>query len=67
MTKSPIKAIRAYCLDCSDGSAHEVRTCYLEDCPLWHFRFGKNPFTTRTISPSHLAKLHEGQVSKANG
>jgi len=38
-----IKAIRAYCLDCSGDSAHEVKYCPYEKCPLFRFRFGKNP------------------------
>ena len=44
---SPVKAIRAYCLECVCGSAYEVRMCPIEDCPLYSFRFGKNPFTAK--------------------
>ena len=44
---SPIKAIRAKCLDCCCGSASEVKSCTCQSCPLYAFRFGKNPFTTR--------------------
>lgn len=40
---SPIKAIRLKCLDCSNGSANEVKLCNIERCPLYQFRFGKNP------------------------
>lgn len=39
---TPLKAIRAKCLDCS-GSATEVRLCPVTGCPLYKFRFGKNP------------------------
>ncbi|MFC2119811.1 hypothetical protein ACFLQ4_01940 [Bacteroidota bacterium] len=39
----PLKAIRQYCLDCSNGSPKEVKLCQIEDCPLYKFRFGKNP------------------------
>ena len=45
--KSPVKAIRAKCLDCCCGQANEVRLCPAQDCPLWPFRFGKNPFRTK--------------------
>jgi hypothetical protein len=41
---SPVKAIRAKCLDCSGDSAKEVKLCTVETCPLHPFRFGKNPF-----------------------
>ena len=40
---TPLKAIRAKCLDCSAGSADEVRKCTIKDCPLYPFRSGKNP------------------------
>ena len=42
--QSPIKAIRAKCLDCCCGSANEVRLCTIPDCALYPYRFGKNPF-----------------------
>jgi hypothetical protein len=38
------KAIRAYCLDCCGGSAHEVKMCPATECELHPFRFGKNPY-----------------------
>ena len=41
--KTPIKAIRAKCLDCSGDSSHEVRQCPILDCALHPFRQGKNP------------------------
>lgn len=41
---SPIKAIRAKCVDCSGGNAAEVRKCPAYGCPLWPFRMGSNPF-----------------------
>ncbi len=40
---SPLKAIRAKCLDCSCWQPKEVRLCVHEGCPLHHYRFGKNP------------------------
>ena len=42
--KSPIKAIRAKCIDCSGGNKAEVRKCVIPECPLFPFRMGKNPF-----------------------
>lgn len=41
---SPIKAIREFCLGCVGHSAHEVKLCPSVKCPLYPFRFGKNPF-----------------------
>ena len=44
---NPVKAIRAYCLECECGSSEEVKRCHIEKCPLYPFRFGKNPFRTK--------------------
>ena len=38
---TPIKSIRAKCLDCSCGSAKEVELCPVANCPLYPYRFGK--------------------------
>jgi len=40
---SPIKAIRANCIDCCGGQLKEVRECPAVDCPLYPFRMGTNP------------------------
>ena len=40
---TPIKAIRAKCLECSNGQLSEIRECVIPDCPLYPFRMGKNP------------------------
>lgn len=42
--ESPVKAIRAKCLDCSGGSEAEARKCVAVRCPLWPFRMGSSPF-----------------------
>jgi len=46
--QSPIKAIRAKCLDCCVGDASEVRKCVCHDCTLWPFRMGSSPFHARS-------------------
>jgi len=40
---TPIKAIRAKCLDCYCGSYEGVRGCHSDDCSLWPYRLGKRP------------------------
>ncbi len=40
---TPIKAIRAKCLECSNYQPSEVKNCEIIECPLFTFRFGKNP------------------------
>jgi len=39
---SPLMAIRARCLDCCSFQYAEVNRCPVKDCPLYHFRSGKN-------------------------
>ena len=46
--ESPIKAIRAKCIECSGGSMTEARLCHLTHCALWAFRMGHNPFFGKT-------------------
>lgn len=50
---TPVKAIRAKCLDCSGNDRNEVKGCSVTSCPLWPFRnSAKNPFHKRTTTIS---------------
>ena len=49
MKVTPLKAIRLKCLDCSNNSSGEVKFCPIEDCPLYAFRFGKNPYRKKRV------------------
>lgn len=40
---TPVKAIRAKCLDCCCGSSTEVKLCPCTGCPLYPYRTGHNP------------------------
>ena len=40
---TPMKAIRAKCLECCNGQFSEVRLCPCADCPLYAYRFGRRP------------------------
>jgi hypothetical protein len=40
---TPIKAIRAKCMQCSNWQYGEVAECPITDCGLWIYRMGKNP------------------------
>ncbi|OLR55601.1 hypothetical protein BHK98_05695 [Hornefia porci] len=37
---TPIKAIRAYCIECSGGMTKEIKLCTVEKCPLYPYRMG---------------------------
>jgi len=40
---TPIKAIRAKCLDCSCDQIKEVRDCHITRCALYPYRMGRRP------------------------
>lgn len=54
---TPVKAIRAKCLDCSNGQYVEVRLCPLTACPLYPYRLGHRPKTRG------LADENSGEVT----
>lgn len=45
MATTPMKAIRAKCIDCCCGQTVEVRLCETTECACHPFRFGKRPAT----------------------
>jgi hypothetical protein len=45
--KSPLKAIRAFCVICMGCYPREVAKCTARQCVLYPFRFGRNPFQKR--------------------
>lgn len=53
---TPIKSIRAKCLDCCCGQTQEVRLCPSQNCALWLYRMGKRPATP---GPSRTEENHE--------
>lgn len=40
---TPVKAIRAKCLDCCNGSFTEVKLCPVTRCALYLYRLGRRP------------------------
>ena len=52
--RSPLKAIRQYCIECAGDSMPEVRQCHLTDCPLYGYRMGKSG-RVRVLSPEQRA------------
>ena len=68
---TPLRAIRAKCVDCSAGSMKEVRECVMLDCPLYPYRLGKSPNRKpriltdeeREVLRQRMAKMREKQLS----
>lgn len=50
MTTGPLKAIKAKCMDCTCQQYNEVKLCTAENCPLFPFRLGKNPYHKRNLT-----------------
>lgn len=57
---TPVKAIRAKCLDCSCYQPKEVRLCPVTDCSLWPYRMGKRPKSEESMqAESNAGDAHE--------
>ena len=41
---TPLKAIRAKCLDCCCDQTKEVQLCPCAECPLYPYRAGRDPY-----------------------
>ena len=54
--KSPAKAIREFCIECMGGRGSGqnytrlIEECVSINCPLYDFRFGKNPHHTQNLT-----------------
>ena len=59
MNLTPIKAIRAKCLDCCNGSYTEVDLCPCTSCSLYPYRFGKNPNIKREYTEEERNRARE--------
>lgn len=46
--RTPLRAVRVYCLWCCSDSYNEVRECPSQSCALWPYRHGHNPKLAKT-------------------
>ncbi|UFW88949.1 hypothetical protein BjapCC829_10790 [Bradyrhizobium barranii] len=66
--QSPLRAIRAKCLDFSCYQISEVRLCEAIKCPLWPFRAGKHPrHAAHEKTPSDSAGFGQGEAIQDEG
>ncbi len=63
---TPLKSIRAKCLDCCCGNMAEVNRCPAENCALHPYRFGRNPNIKRECTAAQLEALKNGRVPFQN-
>lgn len=47
---TPMRAIRAKCIDCCGGNIYEPRHCTAEGCPLHPYRTGHKPKKTNSMA-----------------
>lgn len=40
---TPIKSIRAKCMNCSNNQYVEIKKCTVKNCPLYPYRLGHRP------------------------
>ena len=63
---SPLRAIRARCVDCSAYELKRVRGCPITDCPLFTYRMGKNPARKGKGNASAVERLNRERRGQVN-
>jgi len=63
---TPLKAIRAKCLNCCCWQINEVRLCPVRDCPLYPYRDGHNPKRKGMGNVSGLEKARLVKMSNSS-
>ena len=57
--KSPLKAIRAFCIECCGNNTAEVKRCSSKCCVLNPFRLGHNPYRKIQLTDEQKAERAE--------
>lgn len=57
---TPIKAIRAKCIDCCCGMTKEVKLCPITTCPLYPYRMGKRPRVDEDVDSNKFSEKSGG-------
>jgi hypothetical protein len=68
--KTPLKANREMCIECmggrdSEGYQHRIKDCASIDCPLFSFRFGKDPYRCPNLSADQRKRMAD-RMEKIN-
>ena len=48
--KSPVKAIREFCIECMGGRQNDGYMQHIKDCALFDFRLGNNPHHKQNLT-----------------
>lgn len=65
--RTPLCALRAYCVWCCDGSYQEVRLCPVRSCPLWPWRMGRATGQRRDAAQPDAKGQSETGMASAEG
>ena len=58
-----LKTLRRKCMDCTYDQAKEIELCPARNCPLWPYRFGKDPYKTpRQLTEAQKEALAAGRA-----
>ena len=62
--KTPLKAIKETCVQCmggreSEGYLKRISECVSADCPIYEFRFGKNPYHKQNLTLEQRTERRE--------
>lgn len=63
---TPIKAIRAKCLDCCCDSNNEVKYCTVTHCALWPYRLGRNPYRQELTQEEKARRAELAKQAREN-
>lgn len=63
---TPIKAIRAKCLDCCCDSNNEVKCCTVTQCALWPYRLGRNPYRQELTQEEKARRAELAKKAREN-
>lgn len=47
--RNPVKVLRLKCRDCTNNQIAEIDNCTIRQCPVWPWRFGKNPYRIKKV------------------
>ena len=57
-SRSSVKVMRQFCLDCMGSNKAVVKECEIDDCLIHPYRFGKNPALARKgKSPDEMVQI----------
>ena len=62
---NPLKVIREFCLSCVGNSSNEVKMCPSVMCPLYPFRFGRNPYRKKREMSDEQREAAAERLKKA--